>query len=348
MRTLRLICGRNLKGRDFSRGPTKLRPSKEGLLYRRILLTVLTKQQWLTVEDQYASCTTIKALSQKFGLERGTIQRHLKKQGLTIDRVHSRTRTHNENAFAVKTKEALYWAGWLMADGCISEKKNDQSPLVCLRLGAKDLAQLEKFKLFLGSTHTITHSPRKDNHGDTYCLSVGSKKLVADLSTYGVIPRKTFISKALGGAENSIDFWRGAVEGDGTLYFSAGYPGLTMLGSWTLMNQFCDFIGRELPPTKKKNIFAVATSCRKAVAVVTTLYENAEFYLPRKFDIAKKMMEHYDKPYRTELTFGGETLSILEWSKRVGCTPQTIRYRIASGWSHEKTLTTPPKVMPKP
>jgi hypothetical protein len=41
------------------------------------------------------------------------------------------------------------------------------------------------------------------------------------------------------------------------------------------------------------------------------------------------------------LTHNGKTLTVNEWAQLVGLKPMTIRGRLARGWSHEKSLTTP-------
>jgi hypothetical protein len=45
------------------------------------------------------------------------------------------------------------------------------------------------------------------------------------------------------------------------------------------------------------------------------------------------------------ITFNGETLSRVQWSKRLGLSPMTVRHRLATGWSVERALTEP-KVKP--
>lgn len=41
------------------------------------------------------------------------------------------------------------------------------------------------------------------------------------------------------------------------------------------------------------------------------------------------------------ITFQGKTLCIADWSKVINVYPQIIKYRLDSGWSIEKALTTP-------
>lgn len=40
------------------------------------------------------------------------------------------------------------------------------------------------------------------------------------------------------------------------------------------------------------------------------------------------------------LTFGGETLTLTEWSHRLNITPSALYYRLTGGWSIERALTT--------
>lgn len=41
------------------------------------------------------------------------------------------------------------------------------------------------------------------------------------------------------------------------------------------------------------------------------------------------------------LTYNGETLSLAEWNRRLGCSPTTILCRLKNGWSVERALATP-------
>lgn len=54
-----------------------------------------------------------------------------------------------------------------------------------------------------------------------------------------------------------------------------------------------------------------------------------------------KMKKTMRERYGRRLTLGVLTLSISEWSRQLGITPQALKFRIASGWSIESALTTP-------
>lgn len=43
------------------------------------------------------------------------------------------------------------------------------------------------------------------------------------------------------------------------------------------------------------------------------------------------------------LTFRGETMCLVDWARRVGMSPNTIRYRLDRGWTTEQALTVVPE-----
>lgn len=62
---------------------------------------------------------------------------------------------------------------------------------------------------------------------------------------------------------------------------------------------------------------------------------------PRTRD--KMASSQRDRADNRRYTLNGETLTITDWSKRVGLGVPTINYRLRQGWSVERTLTTPVK-----
>jgi hypothetical protein len=43
------------------------------------------------------------------------------------------------------------------------------------------------------------------------------------------------------------------------------------------------------------------------------------------------------------ITFNGETLCLMDWSRRIGIASPNLAKRLDKGWSIEKALTTPPR-----
>jgi len=210
-----------------------------------------------------------------------------------------RTCSLNEAAFDIITEEAAYWIGFLMADGCITDRGH--STYINLMLASKDAGHVEAFQRFLGSNHKIGLEKARGFAGSTggSKLSVASKRLAAILARYGVVPRKSHTTKVIG-LEHNRDFWRGVVDGDGwvsiqhpkTLRHAKPCVGLT--GSLELLTQFCTFVETIAPshvhPHPMHSIFSVSWLGRSALTVVRSLYTNCTISLPRKWEMAKRIL----------------------------------------------------------
>ena len=123
-----------------------------------------------------------------------------------------RQHTLNENAFESLTPEVSYWLGFITADGSIFTTNG--AHILQLLLQPKDKSHIEKFKEFLGSSHKIYEYKNKSCR-----LQLSSKKIYNDLVSYGIEPRKTYISKS--NISNIPDeykkyFITGLFDGDGS------------------------------------------------------------------------------------------------------------------------------------
>jgi hypothetical protein len=64
-------------------------------------------------------------------------------------------------------------------------------------------------------------------------------------------------------------------------------------------------------------------------------------YTPGNVRWATKKQQANNMRSNKRLTLNGETLTIHEWSERIGIKVATLRVRLSKGWGDEKTLTTP-------
>ncbi len=150
----------------------------------------------------------------------------------------------NEHAFDVLTPESAYWIGFLMADGCVSREHAGKSLRLSLRLSVKDREHLERFRAWLGSRHAIYEKDHLDPAGKprrSCCLQIASEPLCTALCRWGVQPRKTGRKAPAPELENDRDFWRGCVDGDGSVYegasrvyLSGGRPIVDAWSAWAL------------------------------------------------------------------------------------------------------------------
>jgi hypothetical protein len=162
---------------------------------------------------------------------------------------------------------------------------------------------LEKFRTFLKAGHVISWGAATffTRHGRTYtCKPTVTFKVASDplaerlraLGRYGglIDPQLT----------TSRDFWRGAVDGDGSLGLydfaykpSEKYARLELVGTPRLLGEFLAFLrshdmagGMTVRGRKGANIHVLATGGRLVPPIVRLLYQDATVALDRKVDRA--------------------------------------------------------------
>jgi hypothetical protein len=131
----------------------------------------------------------------------------------------STTKNHNYFFNWENDPNVLYWAGFLMADGCIFNNT------LHLALAEKDKYHLELFQNTLGNSNklvrNISHnSKRNPNWKDSICyhLSLTSVEIVRDLSHLGIEKQKTFTSifpEHIKSSKYVSHYCRGYFDGDG-------------------------------------------------------------------------------------------------------------------------------------
>jgi hypothetical protein len=196
----------------------------------------------------------------------------------------------NHAAFDTITPESAYWIGFLMADGCV------HSNMIVLALAAKDADHVCRFAAFLGLRRPPNH------YADKSVVTVNSSRLIDRLASFGVVPRKSKTAEALALTDNR-DFWRGVVDGDGSVFFVKrlpGYPFISLCGSRRLMDQFSHYVGtvlgRNEPPVRPhKQIWSVGVGGAPATTIIRTLYEGCSVALPRKMEKAAVAVSYVPK-----------------------------------------------------
>lgn len=113
----------------------------------------------------------------------------------------------NETIFKnIDNQNKAYWLGFLLGDGHITKRN-----YLKLELANKDIDQLEKFKMFMSANNPIKNSAKNCSY-----ININYKNVSYDLSKYGIINNKTYITKT-----PDIDilllkhFYRGVLDSDG-------------------------------------------------------------------------------------------------------------------------------------
>lgn len=211
----------------------------------------------------------------------------------------------NEGAFDTVTEESAYWAGFLMADGCVSITKG-RTPHIVLALALRDAEHIHKFRAFVGATGKVTVHPPGSRGGSTMSTSICSNRLADSLARFGVVPRKTGHERVLD-LESNRDFWRGVIDGDGTVcyvrctqrrngrVYRYRYPVVRLCTGPVLAGQFNAYCKTILPKSRARvylrdRVGYCHYSTRQARTIVDRLYTGAGVYLERKMALARQML----------------------------------------------------------
>lgn len=260
---------------------------------------LLSLERELQAVSLYSNGDRLDQVAEKLGVSPVTIMRVLQRHGIdrrkaweiTYERhMECMPRRHslNDGAFSIATQQSAYWIGMMMADGSISSKKWS----VSLRLATRDASHVESFRQFLESSHPIQKTDVNSR------LSISSRRLWESLNAHGVTPRKTHTARATV-LQNDRDFWRGVVDGDGSLSWDnrkrRSYPVISLVGSLPLLTQFVEFVSKNgissrARANRHKSIFAVCFKGRLAISVIRILYTGADVVLPRKALLAEEML----------------------------------------------------------
>jgi len=258
------------------------------------VLAGLTEDQKTRTVELYMSGESIPQIGQRLQVSPTTINHWLRRRSVVLQgpRETSTRRQLRHDAFDELTPDEAYWIGLLFADGSVTSR--GKSGTVQLRVSERDREHLVKLRAFLGSTHAISAEPA--GHYGRYLskpsvrFSVQSGRLAQWLLSLGRYegPIDSTLSR-------SRDFWRGVVDGDGSLGLLAnGYAYFGLVGSRRLLEAFLAFLksnglGARMTIRPDKTIFQVATAGHIAEEIVSFLYKNAVVGLDRKTASAEKI-----------------------------------------------------------
>jgi len=220
----------------------------------------------------------------------------------------------NDDAFSALTPESSYWIGFLMADGSVDGKSK-----MTVSLQLSDADHLEKLKAFLKASYPV----RFDSGRNSCTLAVHSKKIVRDLESFGIVPRKSYKDiKAHVDLANNRDFWRGLVDGDGSVLLNSyGKPLNSLVGCRSIVDAFAVFSRQYCLPDEGKgsivargSIWSYAVTGKSAIEVIKQLYYNsvvaldrkkaaAEEILSRPVDFYKKLRPRGEDDHNAKLTW---------------------------------------------
>lgn len=196
-----------------------------------------------------------------------------------------KTKIINPTCFSQYTAESCYWAGFLAADGCIS----NGSLYLCLH--AQDLDHIQKFQQFVGSNHKISINTEDYNRAQTAFVN---KTINEDLLyNFNITERKTeTYEMPIIPEEFKWDFIRGYFDGDGCICESFSNKNsktatlyTTIVGSKPLIEKLYPIIGLNGSIQEKAKVKVIKYCTNSSIKFLKLIYpDNCSLYLTRKYN----------------------------------------------------------------
>ena len=266
---------------------------------RGIKRTWTESQKDSIIEDYTKKGLTYKEIGRKYSASPDTISKYLHQWGIPSKKNRTKNRKLIDDYFEkIDTPEKAYFLGLLLADGAVTKDK-DRADQISLELQEEDIEILRTFKKQISSDVEVRKSERPGRK-ITCKFAVRSDKMSEDLEKFNIIPNKTYLVDDLIPPANFIvDFIRGFVDGDGSIYYSKDKWHLSLTGhSQKMLQDFQKIINKMIGKEKSQkltffnNVYKVTWNNEDAIKIAKILYvDNNNIALARKRERAISAQE---------------------------------------------------------
>lgn len=250
------------------------------------------------VIKKYEELKTLKAVANYFNVHPEVLRKFFIKNNLQYNKkiIYS----HDENFFSRDTEESFYWAGFIAADGNITDK-NDFT----LSLKKSDYDHILKFKVAINSNAPITITEPENRiidgietlHTGSAIIRFRANEWAKELKRFNIIPNKTktySIPKIVLKHSLFKHFIRGYFDGDGWFSKTKNRISWGLCGNLSVMQDIKKHLVEEALLTgnskiyRQKNIHKLIYSkARDVLLIVNYIYGEATIFLNRKYEISK-------------------------------------------------------------
>lgn len=199
----------------------------------------------------------------------------------------------------IDTSNKAYLLGFIFTDGSVSYRRNGTSGTLNIEVNEKDREILNFLQSELNTNNRLVYRDSKN----TLSIKIVSKKIVDDLAKFKIVPNKTYNINSLPDnvpEEYKIDFIRGMLDGDGSIYKTGDKWGISFTGySFQLVTEFQQLVNNFI---EKNNVLKVGkTSAYRfqwmgkndVYKIAKLLYDNNNFALTRKRKLAMAILDEY-------------------------------------------------------
>jgi hypothetical protein len=238
-------------------------------------------------------------ISVQLGLHRSSVQRVLLRNSIELRKTSPYKKKYNVKYFDKYTPENCYWAGFILADGCIRSDRD----AVEIHLQKRDKKHLLKLARAMNFSGDLIY----DKSSKAYTLSVAGKWFPKALKKNFDITSKKSLTVAFP-TQVPKKYWshliRGYFDGDGCITMTT-CPTINFIGT----NDFLDFLRKlfygfgvrlksknrysPLIPTDNESISHIHYSGLNAKKILNRLYDfsNENVRLTRKY---KRFIKYYE------------------------------------------------------
>ena len=198
-------------------------------------------------------------------------------------------------------EEKSYIYGLLGTDGSLSLSERNRGKIT-LEVNSKDNDIIEKLYHLIPNS-TMRERTRNTNFKENYTTAIFSNyqlEFRQEMIAFGLpITDKTNMIGPPIQKYSKRDFWRGVIDGDGSLGFTGqGKPFVSLVTkSENLKVAYCNFlleefgIIKEISRNKRDNVYNIMVSNEEAQSLCRYLYNGAALYLDRKYNKALEILD---------------------------------------------------------